>query len=1323
MTTAACNEGVRDARHRPNLNANVSRGMFRTAAIAAGIATAAVAAPVLTHAPATVYADVVSPVRSLQEFDEQIRKIGTAEQLAQKASTGALSEAEERLVLQRELVRRASAEKLEKFRGASEVNRDFLDWFMNDLTALRYYITGGEVWTNNRSGRATDADYITSLGVFARLRAAHMDDLASANSHDADVHLRMMVSCSLDVSGRARLWTGDPGFVSDHLVRYETIKTFRDCYITYRFQRSIFDALPVESMRWVFENQLTDAELPWLANYSLSLYPKLEQEDSRLNAYSYVWYTGDYYKDNGYGNAAFYDDAKFNGPVTEFKPTDGSGKPPITWQGGWKEKYRLAYEDPNFPNANPGDPFHIGCGEISKVPGATTDKTAYHRLWMVFEKGGVCGALAKTFSNLNGMVGVPSVVVGQPGHAATLTYELREDASGRPVPTYRIQNDVSGWGRTGSPSVAHWLCDWGRGMSDGFAGNYALYAQEALADWDGYVRSYESRLIAMSFEGEARQREALVDAAISAQPLNFDAYKAKIDLMTSRKAQLPEWERLAQDVARALSCYPLPMHDLIKYMEKTGGKEHLLALEAVRLDALQKATRVTMEQTVNWDACARVARNLMGEKDGVVATFSFDGEDAGKIRLGEHLRGGGVAWKYSLDGGSTWVELTNGTYEVQLTEEQLSSITAEKDILIQLIGVSTANCIDIQQGQAAQLSCEANDRANHIYFFDGKVPEGMEMRVNGGSWEPLDVKREFKGACTVEVRRPATGLTTASEPLKMTFTEGARDASFVPYEEMSVNSYSSSRDGERMADRVVDGYYGKGNEYWLTAKEPSPNAWIVLDLGRERLVSSVDYWRPKALWANGIPRWEKMTYTISAAPDSGLAQGVPVDASAFEVVGAYGKNATQVPAWEDANLTSTFTFDKPVRARYLKFHLTDIYHCAVLFDVYEVHEPGIEGDAVAFDSLTSGYGEGDCSPMPLSLVNTSKATATIKRVTVDTDAFDVVGTGNGSIAPGATDTSWQVKPRVGLAAGSYRANATIAYAGAEGQEDRELKVPVAIDVSPREVSLTVKAEKTSATSVHLSAILAGSEGLEGEIEFALCEEDRAPGAAVMVLATEDGGQVQGNPLNTWTPDPEFNNLVPGQVYYAFARVKGLPGLDAVVGDQSLEIDMTPEVPGPDQGGGGDGGDTDNGGDNGDGNGGGNGESNGNAGNGGTGGDADNGGSGNGGNGEGNGNAGNGETGGDADNGGNGNGGAGDGDQDAGQGGGSDEPDSAGPSGPAGDGAQGSMGRPPAADGSRLPAAGDTGLYGAMAGAGTALVALSAGAIARARAKRGPARRD
>ncbi|MBS7157460.1 MAG: discoidin domain-containing protein [Collinsella sp.] len=1157
MTVSSRPDATSDPRIAPAPSDPASpKRLLGAAALAVGLATATsgIAVPALLCTPTSAYADTVSPVRPLAELDEQIRQLGDPSELARKASSGNLTDAEERLVLLRELTARAGAEKLEAFRGESERNREFLDWFMGDLAALRYYITGGEAWTNNRSGKATEADYITSLGVLARLRAAHLADLA--DGADADVHLRMMVACSLDVSGRARLWTGDPGFVSDHLVRYETIKTFRTHHETYRFQKDLFDALPVESMRWVFENQITDAELPWLANYSLSRYPQLEQEDSRLNAYSYIWYTGDYTSNNGYSYAGFYDDAQFNGPVTELKPTAGSGKPATTWQGGWKEKYRLAYDDPNFPNADAGDPFHIGCGDISQAPGATTDKTKYHRLWMVFEKGGVCGALAKTFSNLNGMVGVPSVVVGQPGHAATLTYELREDANGTMVPTYRIQNDVSGWGKTKSPSAAHWLCGWGRGMAHDSAGAYALYAQEALSDWGGYVRSYETHLVAASFEGDAAVREELVGAALAAQPLNFDAYKAKIDLMSARGASASEWEGLAKDIAQALRHYPLPMHDLIKYMEKTGGKEHLVALEAVRLDALQKATKVTKEQTVNWDACVRVAKNLMGEKDGTVATFSFDGEQAGKIRLGEHLQGGGVAWKYSLDGGSTWVELTDGQTEAVLSDDQIASISAETDILIQLIGASTANCIDIAQGKAEALSCEANDRANRIYFFDGKVPAGLEMRADGGAWEPLDATRAYPGDHTVEIRTPATGLTTASDPLTFTFTASERDASLVPYEEMNVNSYSSSRDGKAMADRVIDGYYGKGNMYWVTNRESAPDAWIVLDLGRERLVSSIDYWRPKNLMAaNGIPRWEKMTYTISAAPDTGLAAGEAVGASAFSVVGSYGKNAQKVPAWTDEELTATFSFDTPVRARYLKFHLTDIYHCAVLFDVYEVHEPGLESQPIAFDSLKSGYADDERPTLPLDLSNTSKATAVIEDVTIEGDGFVIEGEGSREIAAGSRDASWTVRPAAGLAAGSYSADATVTYRGAEGQQSRTLRIPLSIDVAPRGASVAIAAEKIDDTSVRLSAQVNGAEGLEGAVEYALCEEQVAPGALTAAADSADGEQVQGNPLNAWTTDPAFTNLTPGRTYYAFARVTGLPGLDPVVCEEPLAVEI------------------------------------------------------------------------------------------------------------------------------------------------------------------------
>ena len=96
------------------------------------------------------------------------------------------------------------------------------------------------------------------------------------------------------------------------------IKTFR-ADPKYRFRKDVFDALPVESMRYVFENQITDDELPWLANYSLHRHPDATNEKKRLDAYSYIWYGGvnnDYTKNDGYSDARFYDEALFSGPVT-----------------------------------------------------------------------------------------------------------------------------------------------------------------------------------------------------------------------------------------------------------------------------------------------------------------------------------------------------------------------------------------------------------------------------------------------------------------------------------------------------------------------------------------------------------------------------------------------------------------------------------------------------------------------------------------------------------------------------------------------------------------------------------------------------------------------------------------------------------------------------------------------------------------------------------------------------------------------------------------------------------------------------------------------
>lgn len=914
-------------------------------------------------------------------------------------------------------------------------------------------------------------------------------------------------------------------------------------------------------MRYVFENQIPDEELAWLANYSLHRYPNAEHEDSRLNAYSYVSYKGDFTNNGGYSYADFYDDAKFTGPVTEIKSSTGTdGGALTTWQGGWQEKYRLAYDDPNFPNQKPTDPYHIGCGETSKVPGATQEKTRYHRLWMAFEKGGVCGALAKTFANLNGMVGVPSFVVGQPGHAATLTYELRQDASGKMVPTYRVQNDVSGFGRSRNADVAHWMGDWGRTSTYDFRGGYALYAQEALADAEAYRRSYEARLVAASFDGDAVAQEEAMNAARAAQAINYDAICGQVDLMVKRGAVAEEWAAFASGLAGDLKFHPLPMHDLIKEINRRTENKHLVALDAIRMDALQKATQVTKEQTVNRDACVSIAHALMGRSDGAVALFSYDGEHGGKIRLGEHLRGGGVAWKYSLDGGSSWTQLTAGETEVQLTGDQLESITAENDIKIQLIGANVVNSIDISKRELGRIMIEGNDRANRIYFQDGKVVEGLQMRVDGGTWEPFDIGRTYKGNRTVEVRRPATGMSAASEAVTFSFTAGERDASFVSYEEMAVNSYSSSRDGAAMANRVIDGYYGPGNEFWITKAEGSPSAWIVIDLGHEREISSLTYWRPGNADTNGVPRWDRMTVTVSAAPDTGLPAGTPVDGDQFTVVESYGKNGTSsaaMPDWNKGPRSCDFAFSNgPVRGRYFKIHLTDIYFSATLFDFYEVHEPGLEAEPLRFKPMEVGQ---SVEALPIELVNTSKAEVSIESVTVDSDAFAVTK-GNSAVAPEGADASWKISPAAGITAGTHEAMATVTYrAAGSSAEARQLSVPLTVTVSPANVQVVISVEKIGGDSLRLSATVSDIEGLEHRIEYALCDSPNPPKEAPVLLGDEPS--VQGNPLNTWTSDPVFTSLMPGEKYYAFARVKGLPGLDAVTSDE-VQVDLDPAEPGP-----------------------------------------------------------------------------------------------------------------------------------------------------------------
>ncbi|MDO5042261.1 MAG: discoidin domain-containing protein [Slackia sp.] len=1082
-------------------------------------------------------------LHTVESLDQQIENIGSAQEWSQIMASDAPSRDLELLILQRNLVAEVGYDVLAAYADESEGKSAFLSWLLSDVDALRYYVTGGEPYV--KSGKASSAQHIGALDILRCLRDAHPSDL---EGDDADVHLRMMVSAALAQSNRSRLWTGDPGFVSDPLVRYETIKVFRDNAEHYRFQKDLFDRLPVENMRWVFENQITDAELAWLANYTLGKVPDVEKEKDRLNAYSYIWYGGvnnSWATEGTYSYKGFYDPAQFSGPVTEIKPS-GEGGSYREWQGGWKEKYRLDYTDEHFPNKSEDDAFYIGCAQTSDAEGATQDPMKYHRLWMVFEKGGVCGALAKTFSNLNCMVGAPSAVMGQPGHAAAMTYELRTNEAGEQQGAYRLQNDVSGWSNSDVPSAAHYLNNWvqQRKVANGEyirGGTYTVYAQAALNDFDAYVKSFELRLLADSF-ASPDEKQALIDAALTAQGFNYDAITAKIALYEQKGASEQEWMELVQFIADQLAFYPLPLHDFLKVIDQRTQGAYVVALEDLRIRTLQKATQATAADVFQPEVAKAMANALLGKSDGYLAAFSFDGKDANTLKLGAQFASGGTPWEYSLDGGKTWVQLLNGQTKVTLNEEEMASITPENDILVRFVGLSTVNAIDITKAESALPAYFLNDRSNALYFNDAKMLSKIEARVAQGEWTPLSQKNAFAGDVDVQLRFAASGTALPSDPVTVSFTKSNEpDMAFVPYGELNVNSYSTSQNGVDGAKRVLD---GNALSYWHNAWSGNDlDGWIVIDLGHERDIAAFDFW-PRGDHGNGTPR-NRMS--VFAANDAGAEPGVAVSADAFEQV----KEVSGF-SWKKGAPTRV-TFDEPVRARYIKLqtHGDKFFSCALL-DFFEttVSRPVLNASAVDLGCVEYGY---EPKAATLALANEGAAQAFVDSVKVDSDAF-VVEQGDAQIAPESENASWKISAKKGLASGVYEGEATVLYhADGEQPGSRMATASVVFEVTKKEShTLTLKVQFTGDTSVRLSA---ETDASDAAVQYALCTADAHP-------ADDEASVLAASAFDVWTDEAEFSGLDPYVEYFAFARIVGDDNHGGAVTTSSLSV-VLPHAPGPD----------------------------------------------------------------------------------------------------------------------------------------------------------------
>ncbi len=726
----------------------------------------------------TVFADAKLIKEDYVEDTTPVDFIKTVEEYDEKLNEQSVDQEitgeYELTLLQREFVKNVGYNILQQFVKYSDDYYNVVSWLMNDVENLRIYIIGGE----------PDGGYIESLRILSQLYSTYQDDLNNEEITEngtvlKDLYRRMMITLSLTHSTNCGLWAGgmtsnpdDPNN-SNAVVRYEIYKKMHQ---EGKLDNKIFESLNVEEMRFVMNNIIDDEEIEWLNAYTT-------EKDSK-NPYSYITYTFGY----DYSKSEYYDPENYD---------------------KWNQKYNLS--DYNI-----------------------TYQTGYPKLWIVFEEGGVCGALSKTGSNIWGSYGVPSTVVSQPGHAAYIYYSLDSNGNG----IWNLYNDISGWQQSGKTEKLNIRMPngWGSGSyASQYPVSYILLAQGALNDFENYEKSEEILLLANTYQNNEEELYKIYRKALDVQPLNFDAWYGLVNLYQSDETKSDEEIYvLAQEIATTLKYYPLPMYDLLKILEPSiESTKYNVSFNLLLTRTLTEATQATASDTIQQSAVRAVANYLLGNMDTELATFSFDGENAGAIVLGSRFDGVGVTWEYSLDNQQTWTQTQE--HKLQLIAQEIEKITAENDILVHIVGANYEDDniykIDITKGNTPT-NLYNNDLENKVIG----VTDIMEWRYNqDDDWTSFkDQTPDLTGNKTVMVRIGATGTYLPSDSLTYSFTEDNQSDTqkYIPIANLSVFDVSSEEPGHSAgAQNAIDGnintmwhsnWNGNDSDRYITIKLNEP---------------------------------------------------------------------------------------------------------------------------------------------------------------------------------------------------------------------------------------------------------------------------------------------------------------------------------------------------------------------------------------------------------------------------------------------------------------------------------------------------------------------
>lgn len=696
-----------------------------------------------------------------------------------------------RQILEREFVRKIGYWNIQELVEHTEGMRETLEWILSSNENIEQIIEVGEI-----------SNTLVFMKALNNLYIKNKEALKTQNGY---VYKKMMIGLAAAYSTDRIISPLAFSFQTpsyDYIERFELMKQLFDNNKLMRVKTNAlagefevndwFKDYHVELMRMVMQDGTSNGDLIWLNGFT--------SEKQSVSFYMIGYVSPVYTQDK------FYDEAN-------------------------KETY-----DQRFYLTKYGVPYGLTNG--TKVP----------RYWMVFANGGICWNASRVGQSMYRVNGLPATGAYQVGHELYIQYY--EDGNGNGYWTPRYGN-WSGAGSTwGGGNPYRYIFNWNNksftdkhisGSKVASSTGYLYLGQANLNNYEQYKKSLYYNLMANSYTDNSKKLE-IYFKALEVNNLNLDSYDYIISLYKQMSVKNEggtitsnDWYNLAKKIIESYTYYPVAMFDLLKVIRPYLEGAERLDIDRLEKEALTRATQATANETIQGDGVRTHARQLLGKAQPDPISFSFDGENAGKIVKNPNYS---LAYGYSLDGGKTFSKQVMDD-SITLTKEELESITAENDIIINFMGLSYTFRIDITKGIIPS-TIYANDLENRVVG----ISTIFEWRNSkSDSWNSYkDKSPDLTGDKTVQIRVGATGTALASDYVTYTFTQDNQPNTrkYVPVSHLSIHDVSTqATNNQGAATFAIDGNY---NTRWHSAwNGTDTQRFITIKLDKPRYVSAVEF--------------------------------------------------------------------------------------------------------------------------------------------------------------------------------------------------------------------------------------------------------------------------------------------------------------------------------------------------------------------------------------------------------------------------------------------------------------------------------------------------